>query len=84
LAIQLQLRINFIEIRSAFGKHSSRTAQGVDRMFAALHRVLKDESGVTAIEYAFLASLIAVAIAGVVGTVGSSLSDTFTTVANDM
>ena len=53
-------------------------------MFAALHRVLKDESGVTAIEYAFLASLIAVAIAGVVGTVGSSLSDTFTTVANDM
>jgi pilus assembly protein Flp/PilA len=53
-------------------------------MLAALHRVLNDESGVTAIEYAFLASLIAVAIAGVVGTVGGGLSDTFTTVANNM
>ena len=53
-------------------------------MLAALHRVLNDESGVTAIEYAFLASLIAVAIAGVVGTVGGGLSDTFTTVPNNM
>ena len=50
-------------------------------MLAALNRVFRDESGVTAIEYAFVASLIAVAI---VGTVGGSLSDTFTTVANDM
>jgi pilus assembly protein Flp/PilA len=53
-------------------------------MTAALHRILNDESGVTAIEYAFLASLIAVAIAGVVGSVGGSLSTTFTTVASSM
>lgn len=53
-------------------------------MLGALHRVLNDESGVTAIEYAFIASLIAVAIAGVVGTVGGSLSTTFTTIATNM
>jgi pilus assembly protein Flp/PilA len=53
-------------------------------MLTALHRVLNDESGVTAIEYAFIASLIAVAIAGVVGTVGGSLSNTFTTIASSM
>jgi len=67
-------------IRQAFGPYRL----GSYSMLATLHRVLKDESGVTAIEYAFVASLIAVAIAGVVGTVGGSLSDTFTTVANDM
>jgi pilus assembly protein Flp/PilA len=53
-------------------------------MLTALHRILNDESGVNAIEYAFIASLIAVAIAGVVGTVGGSLSTTFTTIAGNM
>jgi pilus assembly protein Flp/PilA len=41
-----------------------------------------DESGVTAIEYALIASLIAVVIAAAVGVVGSSLNTLFTNVAN--
>ena len=41
-----------------------------------------DESGVTAIEYALIAALIAVVIAGAVVTVGSSLNTLFTSVAN--
>jgi pilus assembly protein Flp/PilA len=38
---------------------------------------LSDESGVTAIEYALIASLIAVAIIGVVTTVGQNISTVF-------
>ena len=41
-----------------------------------------DESAVTAIEYALIASLIAVVIAGAVVTVGTSLNTLFTSVAN--
>jgi pilus assembly protein Flp/PilA len=39
---------------------------------------LSDESGVTAIEYALIASLIAVAIIGAVTTVGGKISTVFT------
>jgi len=51
-----------------------------------LHRraiaVCADESGVTAIEYALIGALIAVAIAAAVVTVGSNLNTLFTSVAN--
>ena len=53
-------------------------------MLAAFRRVFKDESGVTAIEYGLIASLIALVIAGVLTTVGGNLSTTFTTVANNL
>jgi pilus assembly protein Flp/PilA len=39
---------------------------------------LSDESGVTAIEYALIASLIAVAIIGAVTTVGGKVTTVFT------
>jgi pilus assembly protein Flp/PilA len=42
---------------------------------------LKDESGATAIEYGLIAAGISVAIITVVGTVGTSLNTTFTSVA---
>jgi pilus assembly protein Flp/PilA len=45
---------------------------------------LSDESGVTAIEYALIASLIAVAIIGAVTTVGTNLSTVFTEVGNTL
>ena len=38
---------------------------------------LNDESGVTAIEYALIASLIAVAIIGAVTTVGKNMTTVF-------
>jgi pilus assembly protein Flp/PilA len=43
-------------------------------------RFVRDESGATAIEYGLIATLIAVAIIGVLTSVGSSLSTTFSSV----
>jgi pilus assembly protein Flp/PilA len=43
-------------------------------------RFMQDESGATAIEYGLIAAGISVAIITVVGTVGSSLKTTFTSV----
>lgn len=50
------------------------------RMF----RFLREESGATAIEYGLIASLIAVAIVGVLLTLGPRLSAVFTTVQNSL
>ena len=44
-------------------------------------RFLKDESGVTAIEYGLIAALIAIVIIGAVTVVGSKLCATFNTIA---
>jgi pilus assembly protein Flp/PilA len=45
-------------------------------------KFLKDQSGATAIEYGLIAAGISVAIVTVVGTVGTKLNTTFTTIAN--
>ena len=45
------------------------------RLRIGVERFLRDQRGTTAIEYALLASGIAVAIASVVVTVGSNLRD---------
>ena len=47
-------------------------------------RFVKDERGVTAIEYGLIATLIAVAIIGTVTTVGTNLKATFSTIATDL
>jgi len=49
-------------------------------MRALLSRFLKDESGVTAIEYGLIAAGISVAIIATVQTLGSKLNTTFGTV----
>ena len=46
----------------------------------ALYRFLFNEDGATAIEYALIASLIAVAIIGALTTVGGKVSTVFTEV----
>lgn len=43
-------------------------------------RFAKDESGATAIEYGLIAAGISVAIATIVFTIGTDLSNTFTTI----
>jgi pilus assembly protein Flp/PilA len=53
-------------------------------MLKIFRRLMKDESGVTAIEYGLIASVIIVAIAGILITVGSSLTTTFQNVANNL
>jgi pilus assembly protein Flp/PilA len=47
----------------------------------AVPRAIKDETGVTAIEYGLIAALIAVAAVVVMGTVGTDLSGVFSQVA---
>ena len=46
-----------------------------------ISKFAKDESGTTAIEYGLIAAGISVAIITVVGTVGTKLNATFTSVA---
>ena len=53
-------------------------------MCSIINRIMKDESGVTAIEYGLIAALIAVAAVVVMGTVGTNLSSTFNTVAGNL
>jgi pilus assembly protein Flp/PilA len=49
-------------------------------MRAFFTSLLKDESGVTAIEYGLIAALIAVAAVTVMSTVGTNLTSTFSKV----
>ena len=49
-------------------------------MKQAIQQFLREEDGVSAIEYGLLAGLIAVAIVGTVTTVGTSLNTVFTTI----
>ena len=53
-------------------------------MFATLINLLRNENGATAVEYGLIAALIAVAAITVLGTVGTNLASTFTTVANNL
>ncbi|MGB6175619.1 MAG: Flp family type IVb pilin [Methylocella sp.] len=47
-----------------------------------LHCLIDDQSGVTAIEYALIAGLIALVIITAVTAIGTDLSATFTSVGN--
>ena len=50
-------------------------------MFSFIKALLRQQRGATAIEYAFIASLISIAIYAAAVTVGSNLSATFSSVA---
>jgi pilus assembly protein Flp/PilA len=53
-------------------------------MSAFFTKLLRDESGVTAIEYGLIAALIAVAAVTIMGTVGTNLTTTFSKVATNL
>ena len=53
-------------------------------MIALFSRVIRDESGATAIEYGLIAALISVVIISAVSAVGTGVSDTFNTIANGL
>jgi pilus assembly protein Flp/PilA len=71
-----------------FWKDFSRSLPAVNsqenQMSAIFHNVIKDESGVTAIEYGLIAALIAVVIIGALTTLGGSLSTLFTGISNSL
>ena len=50
------------------------------KALSAVRRFLRDERGVTAIEYGLIASVIALAVATVMGTVSTALTDVFESV----
>jgi pilus assembly protein Flp/PilA len=52
-------------------------------MMPRILNFIRDDSGVTAIEYAIMASLIAVAIAASVGLLGQAVASLFSRVADD-
>ena len=47
-------------------------------------KFMREEEGATALEYGLLAALIAAAIIGAVTTLGSTVSNTFQSIANSM
>ena len=53
----------------------------MEKVLLATRRFLRDEEGVTAIEYGLIAALIAVVIITAVALVGTNLNATFTTIA---
>jgi pilus assembly protein Flp/PilA len=53
-------------------------------MLDLLTKLIKNEDGATAIEYGLIAALISIAAVTIMGTVGSSLTSVFTTVAGDL
>jgi pilus assembly protein Flp/PilA len=59
-------------------------AHVVQSLRTAAHRLHEDESGATAIEYALLAMLIALAIVTGVSTIAPKLNTTFTAIAGKL
>ena len=53
-------------------------------MYSTMKRLLHDESGATATEYALLAGLIAVVIVAIVTAIGGELVEIFTDVEGDL
>lgn len=54
------------------------------KLYSGIQRFIRDEEGVTAIEYALIAALIAVVIIVAVRTTGTEISNTFNKVANEL
>jgi len=53
-------------------------------MVIPITRFIGDESAATAIEYALISSLIAIVIIGVLSNIGTSITNVFTEVANNL
>jgi pilus assembly protein Flp/PilA len=53
-------------------------------LYSGIQRFIRDEEGVTAIEYALIAALIAVVIIAAVKLVGEDVNNTFQRIANEL
>ena len=63
---------------------ATKDRRGTNKMLERIRRIQKCDQGATAAEYGLIASLIAVAAMGVMGTMGNKLSNTFTNVGNNI
>ena len=53
-------------------------------MFAVLDKLFRNQDGATAIEYAFIASLVSVVAFAFIANIGTSVSASFESVANSL
>ena len=53
-------------------------------MLVLFTRLIRDESGVTAIEYGLVASLVSVVIIGAASVIGTTLAAIFTTISTQL
>ena len=53
-------------------------------MRAVITKLIRDEAGVTAIEYGLIAALIAIAAITMMALVGTNLTNTFSLIASDL
>ena len=53
-------------------------------MLKQIRKFMKDDEGVTALEYGLIAALIAGVVIGAVTTLGTNVQGTFNTIANSM
>ncbi|QVN22883.1 Flp family type IVb pilin [Burkholderia pyrrocinia] len=56
----------------------------MSKFIQQVSRFVRDEDGVTAIEYGLIAALIAVGIIAALSTVGKDLKTVFSTIADDL
>jgi pilus assembly protein Flp/PilA len=56
------------------GRPQFRQGQLCREVLVSIKKLARNESGVTAIEYAFIAGLVAIAIVAIVTTLGTSVS----------
>jgi pilus assembly protein Flp/PilA len=71
-----------VELRIA--GHIAKTTTVRSESMSNVIRFFGDESGATAIEYGLIAAGISVAIITIVGTIGTKLNTTFTTLSNKL
>ena len=55
---------------------------GIGKMINVIRKLIKDESGATAIEYGLIAALVSVAAIGALTAMGESLNTMFMSVSN--
>jgi pilus assembly protein Flp/PilA len=64
--------------------HAARACDDKENLMKMIRSLMKDDSAVTAIEYALIAGGIGIAIAIIVVNVGSALEGVFTTVESSL
>lgn len=53
-------------------------------MLKLFTKLKTDDSGATAIEYGLIAAMVAVAVIAILGTLGDNLTNTFTSISNQL
>jgi pilus assembly protein Flp/PilA len=70
-------------LRQGYFVHQLREPN-MNTFFTAVRQFVRDERGVTAIEYGLIAALMAAAVAAAVGGVGTAISNKFTQIATSI